>query len=160
MSELSDEVEAVLRRKRATPGGWASSVASSRIMRANGRRDTKPEVQVRRLLHAAGLRYRVDVAPLASDRRRRADIVFTRRRIAVFIDGCFWHGCPKHFSPPKANADYWKPKIGRNRERDLETKTRLEAAGWLVLRFWEHQPATEVAAAIMRAVAATGSRHP
>ena len=152
MSELRDEVESVLRNKRRIPGGWASSVGAAAIMRANGRRDTKPEVLVRRLLHAAGLRYRVDVSPLPSDRRRRADVVFTRRRIAVYIDGCFWHGCPQHFVAPKANADYWGPKIARNRERDIETTARLKAGGWLALRFWEHEEPADVAATIIAAV--------
>lgn len=117
-------------------------------MRGNVRRDTKPELTVRRALHASGLRFRVDFAPLQTDRRRRADIVFTRRRIAVFIDGCFWHGCPEHFVPPKANADYWGPKIARNRERDSETSAALEREGWIVLRFWEHEDPEEVAVAI------------
>lgn len=127
---------------------WASSDAARATMRGNVRRDTKPEVEVRRLLHAAGLRYRVDFPALASDRRRRADIVFTSRRIAVFIDGCFWHGCPQHFVAPKANSDYWGPKIARNRERDIDTTERLEADGWLVLRFWEHEAPSDVAARI------------
>lgn len=161
MSELSDEVEAVLRIKRAQPDGWASSPAAASIMRANIRRDTTPELSVRRLLHAAGLRYRVDHAPLPSQRRRRADIVFTRRRIAVFIDGCFWHGCPEHFVPPKANADYWGPKIARNRERDSETTAALEHEGWTVLRFWEHEDPREVALSIADAVRrATPERMP
>ena len=161
MSELSDEVEAVLRIKRAQPGGWASTSAAASIMRANIRRDTTPELSVRRLLHAAGLRYRVDHAPLASQRRRRADIVFTRRRIAVFIDGCFWHGCPEHFVPPKANSDYWGPKIARNRERDSETSAALEHEGWTVLRFWEHEDPREVALSIADAVRrATPERMP
>ena len=124
---------------------WASSEAVRRSMLANARRDTAPELAVRRILHAAGLRYRVDYPALASDRRRRADIVFTRRRIAVFIDGCFWHGCPQHFVAPKVNADYWGPKIARNRERDLDTTWRLEADGWQVLRFWEHERPSQVA---------------
>lgn len=152
MSELSDQVEAVLREKRGIPDGWASSASAAAIMRANGRRDTKPEIQVRRLLHAAGLRYRVDVTPLKSDRRRRADIVFTKRRIAVYIDGCFWHGCPQHFVAPKANADYWGPKIARNRERDSETTGKLEAEGWTVLRFWEHEAPIDVAERVIAAV--------
>nr|WP_123698428.1 very short patch repair endonuclease [Agrococcus jenensis] len=130
------------------PGGWASSASATAVMKGNGRRDTQPELQVRRLIHAAGLRYRVDMAPLTSDRRRRADIIFTRRKIAVFIDGCFWHGCPQHFVPPRANADYWQPKIARNRERDLETTARLVAAGWEVLRFWEHEDPVAVAHSI------------
>lgn len=113
-------------------------------------------MEVRRLLHRAGLRYRVDFAPLDSDRRRRADIVFTRRRIAVFIDGCFWHGCPEHFVAPKVNADYWGPKIARNRERDHETSARLVAEGWSVMRFWEHEAPLEVATQILAAVRGPG----
>ena len=112
-------------------------------MLGNKRRDTQVELRVRRLLHARGLRYRVDYAPL--DKRRRADIVFTRRKIAIFIDGCFWHGCPLHYVKPRTNADYWLPKIERNIERDLENTQRLRTAGWTVVRFWEHDDPTEVA---------------
>lgn len=119
-------------------------------MQRNRGRDTSPELAVRRVLHAAGLRYRVDFAPLGG--RRRADIVFTRKRIAVFIDGCFWHGCPTHATRPKANADYWGPKLDRNIERDLETTASLQSAGWTVLRFWEHEASTEVAETISKAV--------
>jgi DNA mismatch endonuclease (patch repair protein) len=107
-------------------------------MLSNRRRDTKPELAVRRALHAAGFRYRVDVRP-SLELRTRADIVFTRQKIAVFIDGCFWHGCPVHGTRPKRNSDYWAPKLQRNAERDLETTARLEALGWTVLRFWEHE---------------------
>jgi DNA mismatch endonuclease (patch repair protein) len=117
-------------------------------MRANRRRDTSIELAVRRRLHAAGLRYRVDYAPDRSDRRRRADIVFTRARVAVFLDGCFWHGCPEHYIEPKSNVDYWRPKIARNRQRDAETSKRLVDLGWMVLRFWEHEDPVRVAEAI------------
>ncbi|MFA4930105.1 MAG: very short patch repair endonuclease [Patulibacter sp.] len=133
-------------------GSWATDSAARASMVANRSRDTGPEMAIRRRLHAAGLRYRVDFPPLAAERRRRADIVFTRLRIAIFIDGCFWHGCPAHFSAPRANADYWGPKIARNIERDGETNAALIRAGWRVMRFWEHQPATEVAAEIIAAV--------
>ncbi|PZF62405.1 very short patch repair endonuclease [Curtobacterium sp. MCBD17_034] len=129
---------------------WATSKGSRHSMQRNRGRDTAPELAVRRLLHAAGLRYRVDFAPLGS--RRRADIVFTRKRIAVFIDGCFWHGCPIHATRPKANADYWGPKLDRNIERDLETTASLESAGWTVLRFWEHEASAAVAEAISKVV--------
>ena len=112
-------------------------------MLGNKRRDTLVELRVRRLLHARGLRYRVDYAPL--DKRRRADIVFTRRKIAIFIDGCFWHGCPLHYVKPRTNAQYWLPKIERNIERDLENTHRLEDAGWTVVRFWEHDDPADVA---------------
>ena len=117
-------------------------------MIANRRRDTQPELRVRRLLHAAGLRYRVDVAPLRG-LRSRADIVFTRQRIAVFIDGCFWHGCPAHGVAPKTNAEYWGPKLARNRARDLDVSKQLAESGWAVLRFWEHEPPEDVARIIM-----------
>ncbi len=113
-------------------------------MVANRRRDTQPELRVRRLLHAAGLRYRVDARPEAA-LRSRADIVFSRRRIAVFIDGCFWHGCPLHNVEPKTNVAYWGPKLARNRERDIEVTSSLERLGWTVLRFWEHESAESIA---------------
>lgn len=129
---------------------WASTEAVRSTMRANRRRDTSPELRVRRLLHAAGLRYRVDAAP-GPDRRRRADIVFTRARIAVFIDGCFWHGCPEHFVPPKTNSGYWGPKISANRDRDASTTESLTAHGWLVLRFWEHEDPARVAKVVIDA---------
>ncbi|KJQ54398.1 Very short patch repair protein [Microbacterium sp. SA39] len=115
-------------------------------MRGNRRRDTKPELAVRRLIHAAGLRYRVDFAPIGG--RSRADIVFTRARVAIYIDGCFWHGCPIHATYPKRNSDYWLPKLQRNVERDRETDARLQLAGWKVLRFWEHESPEDVAATI------------
>ena len=120
-------------------------------MVGNKRRDTLPELAVRRLLHAQGLRYRVDLAPLKGY-RRRADVVFTKARIAVFIDGCFWHGCPQHYRVPGTNAGYWEPKIARNVERDAETTVALMDAGWRVLRYWEHQKAAEIVADIIREV--------
>lgn len=126
---------------------WASSQAVRNSMQGNKRRDTSPELRVRRLVHAAGLRYRVDWS-LPFDRRRKADLAFTKVRVAVFIDGCFWHGCPDHFVPPKTNIDYWQAKIGGNQSRDSDTTSRLEEAGWTVLRFWEHESAVEVATAI------------
>lgn len=129
-------------------------------MQGNRRRDTAPELAIRRLLHARGMRYRVDYS-LPFDRRRKADIVFTRWHIAVFIDGCYWHGCPEHGSVPKTNAEYWSSKIAGNRARDADTNGRLLAAEWTVMRFWEHEPPTEVASAIEAVVAerrATPSR--
>ena len=121
-------------------------------MQANRSRDTQPELAVRRLLHARGLRYRVAAAPL-SGLRRRADIVFTKQRIAVFIDGCFWHGCEDHGRKTfQHNVDYWPNKIATNMARDLDTTARLSAAGWQVLRFWEHESPIDVAAAIEHAV--------
>ncbi|MCJ1696094.1 very short patch repair endonuclease [Rathayibacter caricis] len=116
----------------------------TRSMRANRSRDTKPELALRKILHSRGLRYRVDHAPIHGV-RRRADVVFTRLRIAVFVDGCFWHGCPEHATVPKSNADYWVPKLQRNIERDRETDAVLMSQGWSVLRIWEHVPSAEAA---------------
>lgn len=114
-------------------------------------RDTAPEVAVRRILHAAGLRYRVNV-PVPGMSRRTIDIVFPKARIAVFMDGCFWHGCPQHATSPKANSEWWRRKLDRNMARDEETTGHLTSAGWTVLRFWEHEPPDEVAAAVQAAV--------
>lgn len=131
---------------------WASSEASRRSMQSNRGRDTAPERAVRRLLFAAGLRYRVDFAPLGG--RRRADIVFPRIKVAIFVDGCFWHSCPAHYSLPTRNASYWLPKLARNVERDRETDALLRAVGWKVLRYWEHESAESVATSIIAHVAA------
>ena len=119
-------------------------------MRANRRRDTKPEVEIRRRLHAMGLRYRTDMRPEKSV-RRHADIVFTKAKIAVFVDGCFWHGCAEHFIMPKTNRDYWENKSRTNMERDLNTNQKLKAAGWQVIRVWEHDPPDKAAAMIAAA---------
>lgn len=125
-----------------------SSVGARRTMVANRRVNTGPELRLRRRLHAAGLRYRID-APLLFDRRRRADVVFPRQRIAVFVDGCFWHGCPEHYVAPKANAAFWRQKVEANRARDLDTDLRLKQLGWVVLRVWEHE---DVDAALVRRI--------
>lgn len=101
-------------------------------------RDTAAEVELRRLLHARGLRYRVDAA-IPGLPRRRADLTFAPSRVAVFIDGCFWHGCPEHRATPKNNADWWATKLARNVERDRETVAHLAELGWNVLRIWEHE---------------------
>lgn len=112
-------------------------------MRANRRRNTSPELAIRRALHAEGYRFRVDLALRPDDGRLiRPDITFTRARLAVFIDGCYWHGCEEHGRRVGgANAFYWGPKIARNKERDAEQSARLERAGWRVLRIWEHEDA-------------------
>jgi DNA mismatch endonuclease (patch repair protein) len=113
-------------------------------MRASRQRDTAPELAVRSELHRRGLRFYVDRQPIPS-LRRRADIVFPRRRLAIYIDGCFWHGCPVHGTWPKANAKWWRAKIEANRARDRDTDGRLKEAGWRVLRAWEHEPPSEIA---------------
>ncbi len=132
----------------------ASSGDASRRMSANRRRDTGPELALRRALHRRGFRFRVDL-PLspATGRSVRADIVFPKRRVAVFVDGCFWHGCPTHGTMPKANREYWEVKIAENRTRDIRNTSQLEAAGWTVLRLWEHLDPEDGAAMVERALA-------
>ncbi|MGW2229116.1 very short patch repair endonuclease [Streptomyces formicae] len=125
-------------------GSWASSAARRRNMQAIRSRDTKPERLLRRLLHAQGLRYRVAAKPLP-DLRRTADIVFRPTKVAVFVDGCYWHGCPEHYVPPRTNSGYWSDKVAGNMKRDRDTDERLSAAGWRVLRFWEHESPEECA---------------
>ena len=107
-------------------------------MRANPRADTQPELRIRSLLHRRGRRFRKDVLIRTPDGRAHADIVFSGARVAVFVDGCFWHSCPVHGSVPKANRDYWEPKLQRNRQRDEAVSRWLTNAGWRVLRVWEH----------------------
>ncbi|MFF5917753.1 very short patch repair endonuclease [Streptomyces flavochromogenes] len=133
-------------------GSWASSAARRRNMQAIRSRDTKPEQQVRRLLHAQGLRYRVAAKPLPG-LRRTADIIFRPVKVAVFIDGCYWHGCPEHYVAPRTNTGYWSDKVARNMSRDSDTNQRLEEAGWTVLRFWEHESPEECAMRIAAEVA-------
>ena len=120
-------------------------------MRGNRSRDTSPELRVRSLVHRRGLRYRVAQRPIPT-LRRTADLVFRRAKVAIFIDGCFWHGCPEHYRPPSTNPDYWRDKIEGNRLRDQETDELLARAGWEVLRFWEHEDEDEVADAVCAAV--------
>ena len=120
-------------------------------MRANKARDTRPELAVRSAVHELGLRYRVAARPLA-ELRRSADLLFTKAKVAVFVDGCFWHGCPEHHRPARANAQYWHRKIALNQRRDTETTQLLETAGWTVIRIWEHENPQEAAKAIAEAV--------
>jgi DNA mismatch endonuclease (patch repair protein) len=134
-------------------GSWASSAARRRNMQAIRSRDTTPERLIRSLVHAQGLRYRVAARPLPN-LRRTADLVFRPAKVAVFIDGCYWHGCPEHYVSPKTNPGYWSDKVARNKARDRDTDEQLQAAGWTVLRFWEHEPAEDCAVKI----AATVSR--
>ena len=123
-------------------------------MRATGSRDTRPELALRRELHRRGRRFRVD-APLPPPlQRRRADVLFARHRVAVFVDGCFWHGCPEHGTAQNArsNAAFWAEKVRANRDRDADTTTALAALGYRVLRFWEHEDVTAACDAIERAL--------
>ncbi|MEV4474192.1 very short patch repair endonuclease [Nonomuraea sp. NPDC049504] len=125
-------------------GSWASSEAVRASMKSNKNRDTKPELALRRAVHALGLRYRVATRPISA-LRRTADLVFPRIRVAVFLDGCFWHGCPRHHTVAKTNASFWAEKVRRNRERDQETDRLLADAGWSVVRVWEHEDPSEAA---------------
>ncbi|MAT53906.1 MAG: very short patch repair endonuclease [Saprospirales bacterium] len=114
-------------------------------------KSTNAELELRRALHAKGLRYRLHL-PLIKRPRRVADIIFPRQRVAVFVDGCFWHGCPEHGTWPKKNADFWRNKIIANRERDADTNKRLEALGWKVVRIWSHHAPMEAASMIARII--------
>ncbi|MGF1426941.1 very short patch repair endonuclease [Kitasatospora sp. LaBMicrA B282] len=128
----------------------SSPEVSARMSRQTSR-DTAAEQAVRKILHASGYRYRTHF-PVPGMRRRKIDIAFTRARLAVLIDGCFWHGCPEHATSPKANADWWRQKLDRNIARDLETNAQLISEGWTVMRFWEHESPDTVACTVATAV--------
>ena len=129
-----------------------STAAASATMRANRRRDTAPEKRLRSALHCSGMRFRVDLPIETEGRKVRPDIVFTKRRIAVFVDGCFWHGCGEHRTWPKANESYWESKIRKNIERDQEDSRLLEQSDWKVVRIWEHVPVPDALTAILKAL--------
>ena len=129
----------------------ASSSEALRRMRSTRQRDTAAEIELRRVLHAHGLRYRVNKSILPNV-RRRADIVFIGAGVAVFVDGCFWHCCPTHQSFPKANKEWWAAKLKANRLRDKDTDRRLLRSGWRVVHVWEHESPTEAAERIARVV--------
>ncbi|MEE8600788.1 very short patch repair endonuclease [Euzebya tangerina] len=129
------------------PYAEPTSPAASKMGRANRRRDTTPELRLRSALFARGLRFRVDL-PIRTQvlpRAVRPDVVFTRSRLAIFVDGCFWHRCPEHFVMPKSNLSYWRPKLEANVRRDHRVTSALADAGWTPLRFWEHEDAEEIA---------------
>ncbi|MER5677146.1 very short patch repair endonuclease [Streptomyces sp. NPDC002238] len=113
-------------------------------MTANKGKDTKPELKLRTALHRRGLRYRVGIRPLP-ELRRTADVVFPKAKVAVFVDGCFWHGCPDHYRPAKRSGTEWGQKIKDNRDRDASTTLALKDQGWTVLRFWEHEDLDQAA---------------
>src|SRR4051794_35380208 len=118
-------------------------------MRSTRRVDTKPELALRSALHRSGARFRKDFRVDTPIRPIRVDIAFPSRRLAVLVDGCFWHRCPEHGTRPRANAEFWKAKLDRNVERDRETDAALAASGWKVLRFWEHESPQEAATAVL-----------
>ncbi|MBO9107286.1 very short patch repair endonuclease [Agrobacterium sp. S2/73] len=125
---------------RVSPSSHEASLRMARVRQ----KGTDVELSLRKELHARGLRYRLQV-PLLTKPRRVADIVFPRAKLAVFVDGCFWHGCPQHASWPKSNAQFWRDKIETNRARDADTDRRLSASGWRVIRVWAHELPGEAA---------------
>lgn len=128
-------------------------------MRNQKRRDTAAELAIRRLSHARGMRYRVDAPLPLKESRRRADMLFANAKVAVFIDGCYWHACPIHATRPKANADWWADKLAMNVARDRNTDKRLAENGWTVVRIWEHENPEDATNRIAIAVAqSTSSR--
>lgn len=132
-----------------------SSAAATTVMRANRWRDTHPEVALRSDLHRRGLRFRKRHTIRLDGRRwTQPDVVFTRAKVAVFVDGCFWHRCPEHGTAPKANSGYWGPKLDRNVARDRDTDRQLRERGWLVIRAWEHERPADIADQVHAAVRA------
>ncbi len=129
------------------------SAVTTRVMKANKGVDTKPEILLRSLLHQRGYRFRKNLPIVTGKQRVRPDVVFTRQKVAVFIDGCFWHFCPIHGHIPHRNKEYWQAKFMRNRERDRSNKKHLEASGWQVLRFWEHEDVESMCHRIGRLIA-------
>lgn len=133
--------------RRAAPSTPEASTRMKRVRQQN----TSAEAALRRELYACGLRYRVQVPVLAKP-RRVADVAFSGLRVAVFVDGCFWHGCPVHATWPKANADFWRSKILANKERDRDTDQRLREDGWVVVRAWAHEDPSAVASRVVSVV--------
>lgn len=131
------------------------SAGTSRSMRSNRPGRTMPEKALRSALHTDGYRFRVGY-PVPSVARRSIDIAFPRWRLAVFVDGCFWHGCPVHATRPSRNSDYWIPKLNRNIERDRDTDRRLQDQGWTVLRIWEHETVAEAHGMVVAALSSLG----
>lgn len=129
-----------------------SNAAVSAVMRGNRKTDTAPEVRIRSAIHRRGMRFRKHVLVRASSVNVRPDIVFTRQRVAVFVDGCFWHCCPVHGNRPRSNSQYWEAKLARNRSRDAAVNAALRAEGWDVLRVWEHESSEDAAEAICAVV--------
>jgi len=117
----------------------ASSPAALARMKGQRQAGTKPELAIRQILHARGMRYRVDAPLPIPGLRRRADLLFAGPKVAVFVDGCYWHACPLHGTSPKANAEWWSAKLTANVERDRDTDRRMTELGWTVVRIWEHE---------------------
>lgn len=140
-----------------SPTPPASSAAARATMIANKRRDTGPELALRSELHRRGLRFRIDYSLRLPGLTCRPDIVFTRRRVAVFVDGCFWHSCPDHGTLPAANRAWWREKLSANTVRDARNDDALRASGWRVIRIWEHDDVLLAADLIAEATATPGA---
>lgn len=135
---------------------WASAPGVRSSMLANKRTDTKPELQLRSALHRSGLRFRKDLRIDLGDVKPRPDVVFTKARVAVFVDGCFWHACPVHRTVrPKTNSAYWAKKLADNVARDKKQDAALKDAGWLVVRIWEHEDTVDAVSAVLQALRST-----
>lgn len=141
----------------AVPEPSAPSVVA--VMRGNRKRNTRPELRLRSELHRRGLRFRKDYQIRVGGRSVRADVVFTRQKLAVFIDGCFWHRCPDHGTAPRSNVSYWRPKLDRNVARDIAQTAALEAVGWLVVRVWEHESPGQAAGRVLTALCDADASH-
>jgi DNA mismatch endonuclease (patch repair protein) len=135
-----------------------SSQAVSAVMRGNRKIDTLPELRIRSELHRRGMRFRKHLRIRTDGTSVTPDIVFPRRRVAVFVDGCFWHGCSEHGTRPKTHASYWAGKLERNRERDARVDKALASTGWRVVRIWEHVSSEEAVAAVIDCIEGTAPR--
>jgi DNA mismatch endonuclease (patch repair protein) len=141
---------------RIVPYPEPSSPAATKVGKGNVRSGTKPEAELRSALYRLGLRFRKDPLVRAGAVRTHPDLVFPRQRLAVFVDGCFWHVCPEHHVRPKSNPAYWEPKLAANVERDRRVDSALAAEGWTVLRLWEHLPLAGRVDAVLEALRAAG----
>jgi DNA mismatch endonuclease (patch repair protein) len=160
-SAAGSQVSPAVGRLPAAP--QASSPGVRALMQGNRAKDTRPEVALRSALHRLGLRFRKHAPPVVGV-TCRADVVFRRARVAVFVDGCFWHRCPLHGRSPRSNRTYWRAKLDRNVARDRRNDAFLGSAGWTVVRVWEHEEplaaARRVQAIVARREAQSGSRSP
>jgi DNA mismatch endonuclease (patch repair protein) len=130
--------------------------AATIIGKANGRKDTEPELALRSELHRRGLRFRKDLLVRFDGGRVHPDVVFPKALVAVFVDGCFWHRCPLHGTVPKSNRQYWVPKLEANVQRDRRVDGGLQAEGWTVIRAWEHEAVADVADRVVASVCGVG----
>lgn len=148
----------VLSSGERVPYPEPSSAAATKIGIVNRRRDTAAELRLRSELHSRGLRFRKDLLLRVGTVRVHSDIVFTRAKVAVFLDGCFWHACPEHGTVPKSNVTCWAPKLTANTERDQRVNEALTMEGWLVRRVWGHEDLALVAAEIEPIVRSLSAR--